>query len=76
MRLLAFQSSGKPALGLRLGDEVVNLSAEGLPATLDELLRAGHQQQQGRPQALAACGDDVLGDLADQRHPGVEAVGG
>ena len=48
MRLLAFQHNGKPALGLRLDSEVVNLTAEGLPATLDELLRGG-------PDALAAA---------------------
>ena len=28
---------------------------------------AGQHHQQG-PQALAAAGDDVLGDLVDQRH--------
>lgn len=41
MRFAAFQSNGRPALGLRLDQEIVNLTAEGLPATLDELLRAG-----------------------------------
>lgn len=41
MRFLAFNNSGQPTLGLRLGNEVVNLTAEGLPSTLDELLRAG-----------------------------------
>ena len=40
MRLVAFRSNGRPALGLRLGDEIVNLTDEGLPATLDEVLRA------------------------------------
>jgi 2-keto-4-pentenoate hydratase/2-oxohepta-3-ene-1,7-dioic acid hydratase in catechol pathway len=48
MRLLAFKNNGQAALGLRLGQEVVNLSAEGLPTTLDELLRAG-------PEGLAAA---------------------
>lgn len=48
MRLLAFHHNGQPALGLRLDQEVVNLTAEGLPATLDELLRAG-------PDAMAAA---------------------
>ncbi|MGJ7511346.1 fumarylacetoacetate hydrolase family protein [Variovorax sp. GT1P44] len=41
MRFAAFQSNGRPALGLRLGEDIVNLTAAGLPATLDELLRAG-----------------------------------
>ena len=41
MRLIAFHSQGQPAIGLRLGQEVVDLTAAGLPATLDALLRAG-----------------------------------
>lgn len=41
MRLLAFQHKGQAALGLRLGQEIINLTEQGLPATLDELLRAG-----------------------------------
>jgi 2-keto-4-pentenoate hydratase/2-oxohepta-3-ene-1,7-dioic acid hydratase in catechol pathway len=48
MRLIAFQSQGQPAIGLRLGPEVVDLTAAGLPATLDALLRAG-------PEGLAAA---------------------
>ncbi len=48
MRLFAFRADGRPAVGLRLGDEVINLTAEGLPATLDELLRLG-------PDALEAA---------------------
>ena len=48
MRLVAFKNNGQAALGLRLDQEVVNLTAEGLPATLDELLRAG-------PDGLAAA---------------------
>ena len=48
MRLLAYRADGRPAVGLRLGDEVINLTAEGLPATLDELLRLG-------PDGLAAA---------------------
>lgn len=41
MRLIAFSHNGKPALGMRIGHELVNLTAEGQPATLDELLRGG-----------------------------------
>ncbi len=43
MRLIAFSHNGKPALGMRIGQELVNLTAEGQPATLDELLRGGEQ---------------------------------
>lgn len=48
MRLLAFQHKGQVALGLRLGQEIINLTEQGLPATLDELLRAG-------PEGLASA---------------------
>lgn len=48
MRLLAFQHKGQAALGLRLGQEIINLTEQGLPATLDELLRAG-------PEGLASA---------------------
>jgi hypothetical protein len=41
MRFVAFASDGKPALGLRMGDDVVDLTAEGLPATLSTLLAQG-----------------------------------
>ena len=41
MRFIAFRNNGQPALGLRAGDEVIDLTAAGLPATLDELLRRG-----------------------------------
>jgi len=41
MRLIAFKNpAGAPALGARIGNDVVDLTARGLPATLDELLRA------------------------------------
>lgn len=40
MRIIAFvDSNGQPALGLRNGSQVVNLTAAGLPATLEELLQ-------------------------------------
>lgn len=42
MRFIAFlDDQGRPALGLRQGDSLVDLTAHGLPATLDELLRLG-----------------------------------
>ncbi len=42
MRFIAFETDqGRPALGVRLGDEVVDLAPLGLPATLDALLAAG-----------------------------------
>lgn len=42
MRLIAFKNdSGNPALGGRVGDELVDLTAGGLPSSLDELLRQG-----------------------------------
>ena len=42
MRFIAFEKdNGQPALGIRLGDEVVDLAQLGLPSTLDALLAAG-----------------------------------
>ncbi len=42
MRLIAFKNdAGAPALGARIGDELVDLTALGLPSSLDELLRQG-----------------------------------
>ena len=42
MRLVAFvRADGTPAIGARVNDEVVDLTAAGLPATLDELLAKG-----------------------------------
>jgi len=43
MRFIAFiNAQGQPALGVASGvDELIDLTAQGLPATLDELLREG-----------------------------------
>lgn len=42
MRLIAFlNEKGQPALGARIDNELVDLTATGLPSTLDELLRLG-----------------------------------
>lgn len=42
MRFISFlDDNGQAALGTRQGQELVNLTALGLPATLDELLRQG-----------------------------------
>ena len=44
MRFIAFiNASGQHALGLRQDDQVIDLSAQGLPRTLDELLLQGEQ---------------------------------
>ena len=60
MRLIAFRHNGQPTLGMRIGQELVNLTAEGLPATLDELLRAG-------PEGMAAA--KRAGEAAKKRMP-------
>ena len=47
MRFIAFiNAHGQPALGLRQDDQVIDLSALGLPRTLDELLLQGAQGMQ------------------------------
>ena len=54
MRLIAFKNeAGKPALGARIGDELVDLTAMGLPASLDELLRQGDLGMTAAKAALA-----------------------
>jgi 2-keto-4-pentenoate hydratase/2-oxohepta-3-ene-1,7-dioic acid hydratase in catechol pathway len=46
MRLLAFTESGRAAIGLRVGEEVVNLTALGFPSTIEALLRFGDEALQ------------------------------
>ena len=41
MRFIAFETSTGPRLGLRVQDEVIDLTAAGLPGTLDDLLSGG-----------------------------------
>ena len=54
MRFIAFiNDRGQPALGVRLGDELVDLTAAGLPATLDELLRQGEPGMQAAKEVAA-----------------------
>lgn len=73
MRFIAFKNrAGKPALGARLGDELVDLTALGLPATLDELLREGEAGMaaarraiEGSTQRLALKGLTYLPPLAN-----------
>lgn len=53
MRIIAFiDCNGQPALGLRTGAQVANLTAAGLPATLEELL----QRSDGLDEAREAAG--------------------
>ncbi|HYP82333.1 fumarylacetoacetate hydrolase family protein [Variovorax sp.] len=54
MRLIAYlNEQGRPALGARIGEELVELTALGLPATLDELLRQGEPGLMAAREALA-----------------------
>ena len=54
MKLLAFlDPQGRAALGACVGDELVDLTALGLPATLDELLRHGEVGLQAARDAVA-----------------------
>ena len=56
MRLIAFKNDdGQPALGARVGDELVDLSALGLPTSLDELLRQGDAGMAAAKVALASA---------------------
>lgn len=54
MRLIAFKNdSGQPALGARIDEELIDLTALGLPATLDELLRQGEFGMRAAQDALS-----------------------
>lgn len=54
MRLIAFKNDhGQPALGARLDNGLIDLTAMGLPATLDELLRMGEAGLTAAKQAIA-----------------------
>ncbi|MEJ8848625.1 fumarylacetoacetate hydrolase family protein [Variovorax rhizosphaerae] len=56
MRFIAFTNDhGQPALGARIGDELVDLTALGLPASLDELLRQGEAGMQAARDAIASA---------------------
>ena len=57
MRFVAFKNdNGQPALGARVGDELVDLTALGLPSSLDELLRQGDAGMAAAKAALAKGG--------------------
>src|SRR5260221_14039044 len=51
MRLIAFQHGSVPMLGVRVGDELISLATEGLPGTLDELLKSGTEGLQAAERA-------------------------
>ncbi|WP_213958775.1 MULTISPECIES: fumarylacetoacetate hydrolase family protein [unclassified Variovorax] len=56
MRFIAFTNDqGQPALGARIGQELVDLTALGLPASLDELLRQGEAGMQAARDAIASA---------------------
>lgn len=68
MRFIAFQNDrGQAALGVRTGnDELVDITALGLPATLDELLRLGESGLQAARAAVEKAGARL--PLAGLRH--------
>ncbi len=56
MKLIAFKNgNGQPALGARSGEELVDLTAAGLPSSLDDLLRQGEAGMRAARAALAAA---------------------
>jgi 2-keto-4-pentenoate hydratase/2-oxohepta-3-ene-1,7-dioic acid hydratase in catechol pathway len=74
MRLIAFsRPGGQPALGARIGQEVVDLTALGLPATLDELLAQGEAglraAGEALPRAKARLPVDTITYLAPVSNP-------
>lgn len=72
MRILAFDKSGKPALGVRRGDEVVDLAtaAPDLPGDLPALLAGGADaMDRAKSAAEAATGDAVMSAEGLVYHP-------
>ncbi len=56
MRLIAFKNqAGGPALGARIGDELIDLTAMGLPSSLDDLLRQGDAGMSAVKKAIAGA---------------------
>lgn len=73
MRFIAFSTGNGPALGLVTGDEVANLTAQGLPATLEDLLRAGPEGMAAAKAAAAKASRAPLSQityLAPLQSPG------
>lgn len=74
MRFIAFlDEHDRPALGARIGQELVDLTALGLPATLDEVLQQGERGMQAARSALdratARRSVDGLRYLPPVAHP-------
>lgn len=58
MRIIAFRNAqGRPALGVRSGQELVDITALGLPATLDKLLAQGPHGLRAAQQAVATASE-------------------
>lgn len=56
MRLIAFLNDhGQPALGVRIDQQLVDITALGLPATLDQLLRLGPAGMDAARNAVASA---------------------
>ena len=72
IRELAFDKSGQPALGVRRGDEVVDLAAAApdLPGDLPGLLAGGTDaMDRAKSAAEAATGDAVMSGEGLVYHP-------
>jgi acylpyruvate hydrolase len=64
MRFVTFESGGKPTLGVRLGDEVVDLSktGAGLPDSLVGMLEAGEDAFEAAAKAADSAGERLAFD--------------
>ena len=72
MRILAFDKSGKPALGVRRGEEVIDLAAAApdLPGDLPGLLAGGADaMDRAKSAAEGAMGDAVMSGEGLVYHP-------
>jgi 2-keto-4-pentenoate hydratase/2-oxohepta-3-ene-1,7-dioic acid hydratase in catechol pathway len=63
MRFVSFLDGSTAALGIRVGQEVVNLTAAGLPATLDEMLGSGADGLDKARRVVASARREPLAEL-------------
>jgi 2-keto-4-pentenoate hydratase/2-oxohepta-3-ene-1,7-dioic acid hydratase in catechol pathway len=60
MRIVAFSAAGiGSAIGVRLQDGILDLTARGMPASLDELLKMGPEGLQSAKDAVRRGGDKI-----------------
>lgn len=73
MQLAHFRHEGAVSLGLRVGDELVDVTAAGGPASLDEVLASGDGSLSGLEQYADAGGARIAIDAVEEWLPPILA---